>query len=215
MATTYMDENQTPNSRPQWGEPRGNWGRVALALMAAKNGGNNSAALGALNPQPGERILEIGVGPGLALKHVLRKLGRSGFVGGIDHSALAVERTRRRVARAIREGRAAVFEASVSRIPFKDEMFDGAFAVNSSQFWPDLESDLREVARVLRPGGRLVITQRAANGDVKMDFAGAKGGWARIDAAADALPKAGFEVVEVMDRPVGRLIAASVLARKL
>jgi len=211
MAVTCTEDG----SIPQWGDPRGGWGRVALALMAAKNGGNNNAALDALGPQPGESILEIGVGPGLALKHVLRHVGRKGFVGGIDHSALAAERTRRRLSRAIREGRAQIYEASVSDIPFKDEMFDGAFAVNSFQFWPDLVNDLREVARVLRPKGRLVLTQRAANKDVKMDLAGAKGGWARIDIGADALPKAGFEVVEVTDRPVGRLVAASIIARKI
>ena len=211
MAVTCTEDG----SIPQWGDPRGTWGRLALIAMAAKNGGNNQAALEALIPRAGERILEIGVGPGLALKHTLRKVGRKGFVGGIDHSPLAVKRTQARLARAIREGRAQVFEAGVSDIPFKDECFDGAFAVNSFQFWPDLENDLIEVARVLRPKGRLVLTQRAANKDVKMDLAGAKSGWARIDMGADALPKAGFKLMEVVDRPVGRLIAASIIAQKL
>lgn len=209
MTTTDM------NTLPQWGEPRGAKGRFVLALMAMKNGGYNRAAHDALAPRLGEKILEIGVGPGLALKHMARKLGPAGFVGGVDHAVVAVLRTQRRLRRLIRQGRAAIHPASVSNLPFTDEFFDGAYAVNSSQFWPDLEEDLKEVARVLRSGGRLVITQRAANADVKMDFAGAQGGWARIDRVAEVLPKAGFEVVEVTDRPVGRLVAASIIARKL
>ncbi len=200
---------------PQWGDPHGLWGRLALALMAAKNGGNNKAALEALNLQKGEKVLEIGVGPGLALKHALRQVGRAGFVGGVDHSRLAALRTRSRLARAIRKGRASVHQASVAHLPFMDELFDAAYAVNSFQFWPDPIENLAEVARTLKSGGRLVLTQRAANGEVKNDFAGASGGWARIDRAADCLPSAGFEVVEVTDVPVGRLIAASILARKV
>jgi len=212
MASTM---NDPLDHVPQWGGPRGTKGRLALILMAAKNGGNNQAALDALNLKKGDKVLEIGVGPGLALKHALRQVGRSGFVGGVDHSELAVIRTQRRLRRAIREARASIAQASVSEMPFTDEMFDAAFAVNSSQFWPDLQNDLAEVARVIRSKGRLVITQRATNKDVKMDVAHAAGGWARIDAVADALPGAGFEVVEVTERPVGRLIAATIIARKV
>jgi len=210
-----MTSTMAKKAPSQFGSPSGAKGRFVLALMAAKNGGNNQAALDALNLQKGEKVLEIGVGPGLALKHTLRRVGRSGFVGGVDHSPLAVLRTQRRLRRAIREARASVVQASVSDMPFDDEMFDAAFAVNSSQFWPDLENDLAEIARVLRPKGRLVITQRAANKSIKMDMAHASGGWARIDAVADALPGSGFEVVEVIERPVGRLIAASIIARTI
>lgn len=63
----------------------------------------------------------------------------------------------RRHRQAIRGGRVRLSLASVSALPYADASFDVAFAINSVQFWPEPVEDLKEVRRVLRPGGRLAI----------------------------------------------------------
>ena len=196
----------------QFGDPRGLKGRVVLWLMALKNRGMNKAAHTALALEAGDQVLEIGCGPGLALKHAARRIGRAGFAAGIDHAPLAVSTALRRNRGFVRQGRVEVRCASVQSIPYPDRRFNAAYAVNSFQFWPAPEDALAELRRVLQTGARLVLTQRAANTEIKMDFAGASGGWDRIEKAASFLPDAGFEIEEVRETQVGRLIAASIIA---
>jgi hypothetical protein len=74
---------------------------------------------------------------------------------------------------------------------------------------------LREIARVLAPGGRLVITQRAANPDRLTNFAGAAGGMDRIGQASALLAQQGWRIVDERCAPDGaRLIAVSVVAER-
>lgn len=198
-----------------WGDPRGALGGAALTAMALKNGRQNQAALDLLAPRLGDAVIELGCGPGMGVRAALKRVGRDGFVAGIDQSATAAHYATHAAHSAVLKGRAVVMRAEVADLPFRDCMFDRAFAVNSFQFWPDPARALREVSRVLAPGGRLVITQRAANLDRPTNFAGAARGMERISHATALLKAQGWRIVDERCSPDGsRLLAVSVLAER-
>jgi ubiquinone/menaquinone biosynthesis C-methylase UbiE len=78
-------------------------------------------------------------------------------VAGVDPSPELLRQARRRNAAAVREGIVDLRQGSVERLPLADESCDKALAINSMQVWPDALSGLREIRRVLRPGGRLAL----------------------------------------------------------
>ncbi|HKR48524.1 MAG TPA: methyltransferase domain-containing protein [Pseudonocardiaceae bacterium] len=103
---------------------------------------------------PGQRVLDIGCGPGILAKEMAREVGPTGEVCGIDVSesmlALAEQRCGSEDRVTLRPGRA-------ESIPFGNEEFDATIAVQVYEYVPDVERALAELFRVLRPGGRAVI----------------------------------------------------------
>lgn len=199
-----------------WGDPRGVIGGVALAAMALKNGGQNQAALDLLAPRLGDSVIELGCGPGTGVRAALKRVGPNGFVAGVDQSATAAHFAAHAAHGAIRRGRAVIMRADVADLPFRESMFDGAFAVNTFQFWPDPARALREIARVLAPSGRLVITQRAFNPERPTTFAGAAHGYERLAQASTLLKTQGWRIVDERCVADGaRLMAVSVLAERM
>jgi ubiquinone/menaquinone biosynthesis C-methylase UbiE len=183
--------------------------------MALKNGGQNNAAVHLLDPRPGDTVIELGCGPGMGVRAALKRVGREGFVAGVDQSPTAVHFAAHTVHSAVRQGRAVIMRAEAADLPFRDSMFDRAFAVNSFQFWPDPARALREIARVLAPAGRLVITQRASSLDNPTDFAGAAGGMDRFGQATALLKAQGWRILDERCVADGaRLLAVSVLAER-
>jgi SAM-dependent methyltransferase len=87
-----------------------------------------------------------------------------GKVYGIDHSEQSVAAARRTNRQEIAAGRVEIRQAAVSGLPFSDGLFDVVTAVETHYFWPDLHADMREVLRVLKPGGTLVIVAEAYKG---------------------------------------------------
>jgi ubiquinone/menaquinone biosynthesis C-methylase UbiE len=200
------------DSRPVWGEPRGPASGLILMAMALKNGGQNRAALAALAPAPGDSVLELGCGPGVALVETLARVGPTGFVAGVDPSSASVLASSRRVRQAVAAGRAVVLRAGAADLPFRDGLFDRAYAVNSYQFWPDPDRAISELARVLRPGGRLAITLRGSNPERPTKFAGAAQGAARLARAAALFKARGWRLVdERADHDGARLMALTLL----
>jgi ubiquinone/menaquinone biosynthesis C-methylase UbiE len=198
-----------------WGDPNGLLGGVALTAMALKNGAQNKAALDLLAPRSGDSVIELGCGPGMGVRAALKRVGRDGFVAGVDQSATAAHYATHAAHRAVLSGRAVIMRAEAADLPFRDCMFDRAFAVNSFQYWPDPARALREIARVLAPGGRLVITQRASSLDRPTNFAGAAGGMARFGQATALLKTQGWRILDERCTPDGsRLLAVSVLAER-
>jgi len=204
--SNHVTQESGPSS--QFGNPRGWLGRLALISMAWKNGRYNGAARNALDLQPGDQVLEVGCGPGVSLRKVARIVGPGGSVSGVDYSSAAVRMARHKLHWMIRRGRAQVLQASAETLPFETGRFDKAYAVNSFQFWPKPQDGLVELARVLKPGGRLVIVQRSAGPDSKSNFAGAQSGWDRVERAVEAAKQAGFQVIDVTQEPAGKLVAA-------
>jgi len=172
-------------------KPRGALGAVMGWLMEGLNAVQNRATVDALDPPPGGAVLEIGFGPG----HALKMLARSrplGLVAGIDHSELMVARARRRL-RADRGDAALDLRCGeAGALPFPDERFDAVFAVNSFHQWPDKQGALAEMAGVLKPGGDLMLSIRDFRTEGRFEPPGK--GAETAKAAAEMLRELGLQV---------------------
>jgi SAM-dependent methyltransferase len=106
-------------------------------------------AVAVLDPRPGQRILELGCGPGVAADVVC---GRGAALLAVDRSATAVARTVARCAAHVRAGLLEVRHGTLADLT--DERFDAAFSVNVNLFWTrSPAAELAVLHRVLRPGG--------------------------------------------------------------
>jgi|tagenome__1003787_1003787.scaffolds.fasta_scaffold20411079_1 arsenite methyltransferase len=108
----------------------------------------------ALGAAPGERIVDVGCGPGFFCAELAEEVGESGFVLGLDTSpamlAVAAGRCAGRANVELREGEA-------GSLPVEDGSFDAALCVQVLEYVPDTTAALVEMRRVLRPGGRVVV----------------------------------------------------------
>jgi ubiquinone/menaquinone biosynthesis C-methylase UbiE len=101
-------------------------------------------------------ILDIGCGGGRTVNK-LAAVAAQGKVYGVDFSGESVAFASRINKQWIETGRVEIREASVSQLPFSADAFDVVTAVETHFWWPDLPADMREVLRVLKPGGTLII----------------------------------------------------------
>ncbi|MEV7046518.1 methyltransferase domain-containing protein [Amycolatopsis sp. NPDC051061] len=106
---------------------------------------------------PGARVLDLGCGVG---GPALRAVERTGaHLTGVSISAGQVAHANRLVADAGLAGLAEFRHGNAMALPFDDESFDAVMAIESLIHMPDREQVLSEVRRVLKPGGRLVLTE--------------------------------------------------------
>ena len=139
-----------------FGHPRGALGRLGGHIMARANRDMANWAVGLLDIQPSDTILEVGFGPGVAINR-LADLALAGKICGIDHSPEMVEQAAALNASAIKSGRVDLQWGSVESLPFKDNVFDKVLAINSMQVWPNVPANLREVRRVMKSRGRIAL----------------------------------------------------------
>ncbi len=110
-----------------------------------------------------DTILDVGCGGGRTVSK-LAALADQGKVYGLDHSKDSVAVARRTNRQWIDRGRVEIREASVSQLPFAENMFDLVTAVETHFWWPDLPAGMREVLRVLKPGGALLLIAEVYKG---------------------------------------------------
>ena len=171
----------------QAARPWGSIGRAFGWMMLRVNGPMNARAVAALEMQQGETVLEIGCGAGDAVARLVRD-GEARRIIAVDHAPDMVAAARKLNQAAMRDGLVDIRECPVSEMPFRDGSFDAVLAVNSIQFWPHLRLDLKEVLRVLKPGGRLVVAMR-----MTMEFRARR----RVELVLRALPSAGFVEIDL------------------
>ena len=168
------------------------------------------AVVEALAPSPGERVIDIGTGPGFLAREIADRVGQSGEVLGVDMSEPMLQLARERCAD-LAEAR---FEsADAIRLPAADASFDVAVSVQVFEYVLDVEAALVEMHRILRPGGRGVIvttdwTTLAWNSSDEERMRRVMGAFAEHCAHQDLprrlgpkLRSVGFEVVGVQALP--------------
>lgn len=145
----------------QFMHPRGLTGRLVGWEMALRpsNRRRSAWAVALLDVQPADRVLEIGFGPGIAVRELARKANQ-GMVVGIDRSAVMRTQAARRNAASIRAGRVVLSVGSVDELPAFDLPFDKILAVNNMGMWPEPGRRLEELAASLRAGGALAIVSQ-------------------------------------------------------
>jgi ubiquinone/menaquinone biosynthesis C-methylase UbiE len=159
-----------------FGRPQGLLGRLGGLIMARANRKFAAEIVAFLGIEASERVLEIGFGPGVGIGFLARA-APEGRVAGIDLSEAMVAQASARNAAAIESGVVVLRHGTAERMPFEDEAFNTALAINSLQVWPDPAAGLREIRRVLRGGGRIALaftpySGRAKAGLVEMLAAG-------------------------------------------
>jgi SAM-dependent methyltransferase len=106
--------------------------------------------------KPQDSILDVGCGGGLTLNK-LAHFAAQGRVYGVDYAQGSLAASRALNSELIAQGRVQVEHATVSKLPFPEGQFDLVTAIETQYYWPDLPSDMREILRVLKPGGKLII----------------------------------------------------------
>ena len=154
--------------------------------------------------QPGERALDVGCGTGTLALMAQRRVGASGYVAGIDPSPQQIAYARAKAAR----GHAPTdFQLGViERLPFPDQSFDVVFSTLMMHHLPAplKRQGLAEIARVLRPGGRLVIADFTRKQDRRGMAARFHAGGTSIAALTALAQEAGFTAIATTDMPAPR-----------
>jgi len=108
-------------------------------------------------------ILDVGCGGGRTISK-LAAIATQGKVYGVDYSEESVAATMKTNTQWINRGRAEVHPGSVSELSFPDNTFDLVTAVETHFWWPNLPGDMREVLRVMKPGGALILIAEVYKG---------------------------------------------------
>jgi ubiquinone/menaquinone biosynthesis C-methylase UbiE len=141
---------------------------------------------------PGDRVVDIGCGPGNAVKAAAR---RGAFAVGVDPAPVML-----RLARLlVREPNVAWHQGAAEALPLPDEGATVVWSVATIHHWHDIDQGLREVRRVLEPGGRFVgVERRSAPGATGI----ASHGWTeeQAEAFAEACRATGFVDVTVEEQ---------------
>lgn len=145
----------------QAGRPSGFIGWAVGLYFRWRNADLNAAAVDALVPFPGDRVLEIGFGPGEGLRR-LSAMPEIGKLTGIDHSSVMLAMAAQRNRPAVERGAIELRLAGVDAAPFGERSFDAILAIDCVQYWPNLMGDLAAVRRLLRPGGRALFGLRGS-----------------------------------------------------
>jgi arsenite methyltransferase len=186
------------------------------------------ASLGCGNPiavaelRPGETVLDLGSGGGIDVLLSARRVGLGGSAIGLDMTDEMLELARRNAAEA-GASNVTFVKGTIEAIPLRDASVDVVISNCVINLAADKVAVFREIARVLRPGGRVGVTDIVAANELTLAERAARGGFAECVAGAlsfdeyeTGLRAAGLESVEVQTthRVADGMFAAIVRARK-
>jgi SAM-dependent methyltransferase len=140
---------------PFFGVPRGPLGRVGARLMPVLVRPLYAMMAKELDLQPDDDLLEVGCG---SARLMSEQASHVRHVAGLDASEVQVGMARRRLADRIAAGTAEIVLGNAMALPWEDGRFSVVGSLNCLKFVPDPQNALTEMSRVLRAGGRAVLT---------------------------------------------------------
>ncbi|WP_188649163.1 class I SAM-dependent methyltransferase [Marinithermofilum abyssi] len=174
--------------------------------MAMTTGERNEWTLSHLDIQLGDRVLEVGYGPGVGIEKAVLLI-REGEVVGIDPSETMLRQAEKRNWQAVQEGKVHLLSGKVEEWPGLKVPFDKIFSVNSAPFWSDRPRVLKKMQRWLRPEGMVATTYQQIGKNTQDPSAFA-------DRLSGELRQAGFVQISREYRQFKGGIAVCVIARK-
>ena len=193
-------------------QPSGWFGEIVARVMAFETEPINRIAMQELALQPGESLLDVGCGHGRTLARLAAT--PDAYLAGIDPSDVMVRLARKKLRSRIDAGRAEISLASSEKIPHRDARFDAALAVHVVYFWRDPLADLREIHRVLRPGGRLLLGYRPRDAETVASLPASVYTLRSVDEIEALLAEAGFTAIRTRERVIGKVPSAFTHARR-
>ncbi len=157
------------------------------------------------NLRPGEVVVDLGCGGGLDVLLAAKKVGPTGRGIGIDMTTEMLDLARKNAQKA-GAANAEFYHATIDKLPLSDASVDCVISNCVINLAPDKPAVFREVVRVLKPGGRLAVSDIALKkplpaeiGQDMMAYVGCIAGAVLIDEYRRQLTEAGFAAVEVID----------------
>ena len=138
----------------QASKPVGFFGRLSARGMGLGNRGFYKNTARILNLQSNDIFLEIGFGSGIFIKKYASHVSR---ISGLDYSEDMIKLASSINKDLIRSGKAEFKQGNASSLPWSDNTFSVVVGIETFFFWPKPEEALKEIFRVLSPGGRLVL----------------------------------------------------------
>jgi demethylmenaquinone methyltransferase/2-methoxy-6-polyprenyl-1,4-benzoquinol methylase len=126
----------------------------------------NKKVISVLNPKTGSSFLDVGCGTGILLEQ-LAKLNKDLELSGLDLSEEMLSVARQKLEKYFNVN---LRLGSVAKLPFKDNYFDYVTCVHSFHHHPDSLKSLKEMKRVLKPGGKLLLADVSLDGPFRSLF---------------------------------------------
>jgi len=146
-------------------KPTGFFGKILAKGMACGHKEFYKNALKAINPKKDDKYLEIGFGSGIFIKKYLSHVSK---IAGIDHSEDMVKLASYINRKLVELGKAEFKHGYASSLPWNDHEFTVVAAIETFFFINETDKTLKEIFRVLKPGGRLII-EMGYNKDDELD----------------------------------------------
>lgn len=194
------------------GHPRGLLAPLFSFVFNRNNRALIDSAIAALDASPTDRLLDVGFGGGVSLPKLLG-LARDGHVTGVDISDEMLAAARGRHARELDAGKLTLAKCGVEGLALESASVDGAISCNTYYFWPDVDAGLRELARVLAPGGTLVLANRRVAELTALGFTHARHNLHEDEVVVQKLGLAGFATVDCVE-PRDRYDSVLFVARR-
>ena len=199
------EQGVSPNHHADYPGFAGVAGLVAALTMAHGRKGDAQLAVRLSDLRSGETVVDLGCGPGVAVRYAAR-MGAQAI--GVDPATVML-----RIARLLTRSSAKVHyvEGAAEAIPMPDRSASAVWSIATVHHWSDIDAGLREVCRLLLPGGCLVALERRAQ-------RGARGleshGWTdeQATAFADRCREHGFTDVRLERTTIGRRSTIGVVA---
>lgn len=124
----------------------------------------NKAILKLLKPKIGSSLLDVGCGSGILLRHII-DTDATMMLNGIDISDEMLKKAKLKF---IGNSHIKLYLGSVSKLPFKTNTFDYVTCVQSFHHHPDSLQSMKEMYRVLKPNGKLLINDTSLDGPIRL-----------------------------------------------
>ncbi len=192
----------------QFKKPRGILGRIVGWILAGRGSNllRNRWTVDLIDPMSGDKVLEIGCGPGVGLELCLKRASVTAV--GVDHSDVMIAQARSRNRKAVTAGRLRLIEGALEDVPPNAGPFDNVFSINLILFIDDKAAFAARVKSLMKPAGLFATTYQPRQ--AKATRADALNAAAEL---AQVLARAGFTDLRTEELDLKPAPAVCVLAK--